>query len=271
LLWKDNDFKKSKKNLGHALRYLLLGLQILEHGTIIDYGAVNSISTEIITRTCQNFEDYEREYRPYYNKFWTQFRDFMHAEMDPLWLTVGKVEHPLCGCTIKLIQEKGIYALPKFLSIQLSFHPQHPNLVSLQADQDSPPDCTFTIESNGVVLDSENAYSVVAFPDWKAFNHQETSHWKRHKLTDPWRVFRHLEGDQTIVFWYKNEVGTIQTVSSDNPSGWSQVRRSIKFVCSNVNTQQSCSFGKFGRNKDTASPWTRNCGTHLLYALRELC
>jgi hypothetical protein len=36
-LWKTGDYIKSKKNILHALRYLLVALQIVDHGKIIDF------------------------------------------------------------------------------------------------------------------------------------------------------------------------------------------------------------------------------------------
>jgi len=42
LLWQNNkDFKKSKKNIFHSIRYTIFGIQIAETGKIYDYSAAN--------------------------------------------------------------------------------------------------------------------------------------------------------------------------------------------------------------------------------------
>jgi hypothetical protein len=54
LSYKDDDIDNSKKNMYHAIRILMFGLQIKEHGRIIDYTSTNEIKMEL-----ENDVDYE--------------------------------------------------------------------------------------------------------------------------------------------------------------------------------------------------------------------
>lgn len=63
-----------KKSLFHALRIVLFGTQIAQHGCILDYGAANPYYYEIMSMTSNSWEDYKKKYHPVFNKLMTEFR-----------------------------------------------------------------------------------------------------------------------------------------------------------------------------------------------------
>lgn len=74
VLWNnERDYKKSKKNLVHSIRYLMFGLQIAQFGTITDFYAANAISDEIINKfQGSSFEEYERRFLPVHDELFTR-------------------------------------------------------------------------------------------------------------------------------------------------------------------------------------------------------
>lgn len=57
-----------KKNLFHALRIALFGLQIIKYGKIIDYSEANIFWKAIYNLESRKWEDYEKVFGPIYNK-----------------------------------------------------------------------------------------------------------------------------------------------------------------------------------------------------------
>jgi hypothetical protein len=72
LLWKDGNFAKGKKNIGHAIRYLLFGLQIIEHGIIVDFQISNPIYREIQSIGSDSYADYEKHFLPIFNNYFSK-------------------------------------------------------------------------------------------------------------------------------------------------------------------------------------------------------
>jgi hypothetical protein len=61
ILWtKENDSKKAMKNLFHALRFILFGIQIAEKGKIIDYKAGNKYYNEICAEKFTKWEEWKK-------------------------------------------------------------------------------------------------------------------------------------------------------------------------------------------------------------------
>jgi len=63
ICYREGDPKKAKKNLVHSVRYLLLGIQLAEHGKIIDYTVANSHYNALLndTTTTKITEEVEKE------------------------------------------------------------------------------------------------------------------------------------------------------------------------------------------------------------------
>lgn len=63
-----------KKSLWHSLRILDFGIQILEHGAIINYGSLNYLYYEIVRSDEAGWEYFKAKYKPVYNELKSKFR-----------------------------------------------------------------------------------------------------------------------------------------------------------------------------------------------------
>jgi hypothetical protein len=64
----------AKKSLWHSLRIINFGVQIMIHGKIIDYTAMNSLYNEIVNNDINDYSYYKEKYQKYYNNLKTLFR-----------------------------------------------------------------------------------------------------------------------------------------------------------------------------------------------------
>lgn len=64
----------AKKSLWHSLRILKFGLQIANHGKIVDFTECNDLWKEIHSNPSVVWEDYKKLYQETYNSLKTQFR-----------------------------------------------------------------------------------------------------------------------------------------------------------------------------------------------------
>lgn len=63
-----------KKSLWHSLRIIDFGIQILVHGSIIDYSSMNHMYNEIVKSERNDWPFFKERYKPIYNKLKTKFR-----------------------------------------------------------------------------------------------------------------------------------------------------------------------------------------------------
>jgi len=145
-LWFEGDVHKSKKNIIHGLRYLHYGLQLAENGRITDFTAGNVHWLEVMRNPSQNWDDYERAYRPIYQRMMQQIK---HGH-EPSGLTgveeregrlssdtlVGEEDGPL---TLAFIRRHGLQALVKELAISVKPDPEFPALLHLSPDPKASP------------------------------------------------------------------------------------------------------------------------------------
>jgi predicted nucleotidyltransferase len=65
ILWnKELDFKKSKKNVFHSIRYLLEGIQIAKNGKIVDFTEANEIYFHLLENNYDSFDELKKEIIP---------------------------------------------------------------------------------------------------------------------------------------------------------------------------------------------------------------
>ena len=69
------DPKTGKKSLWHSLRIVDFGIQMLEHGKIINYASMNHLYDEIVKSEETNWEYFKTKYKPVYNALKTKFRN----------------------------------------------------------------------------------------------------------------------------------------------------------------------------------------------------
>ena len=97
ICYREGDPKKAKKNLVHSVRYLMLGIQLAEHGKIIDYTVANShfnallndtTTTTTTTTTREEVEkekekEEENEWKPLRRKY-KKINKELHYELENL-------------------------------------------------------------------------------------------------------------------------------------------------------------------------------------------
>jgi hypothetical protein len=64
----------AKKSLWHSLRIIDFGIQIQEHGKIVNYASMNYLYAEIIQSEENDWEYFKQKYKPKYNALKTKFR-----------------------------------------------------------------------------------------------------------------------------------------------------------------------------------------------------
>lgn len=63
-----------KKSLWHSLRILDFGVQILQHGKIVNYSSLNYLYDEIVKSDENNWDHFKTKYKPMYNALKSKFR-----------------------------------------------------------------------------------------------------------------------------------------------------------------------------------------------------
>jgi len=69
------DYAVGIKSLFHSLRIPMFGIQIAEHGEIVDWGVANDIHTELWSRYDWTWEELDETFRERKNNILTQFRN----------------------------------------------------------------------------------------------------------------------------------------------------------------------------------------------------
>lgn len=69
-----NELYRGKKSLFHAFRILSYGIQISKFGKIIAYNEMNDVYLKIMTNTSTIWEDYEKDWKPFFNTLSSDFR-----------------------------------------------------------------------------------------------------------------------------------------------------------------------------------------------------
>jgi hypothetical protein len=72
--WADQERERGKKSLFHSFRILNFGLQIAQHGRIVNYAAANHIFEEIFSEPSNDWEVYQERWKPEFNMLNTEFR-----------------------------------------------------------------------------------------------------------------------------------------------------------------------------------------------------
>ncbi len=70
----EDELYRGKKSLFHSFRILSYGIQIAKFNKIVHYDEMNSVYFKIMQNPSPNWEDYEKEWKEYYNALSTDFR-----------------------------------------------------------------------------------------------------------------------------------------------------------------------------------------------------
>lgn len=76
----EHDYYIGKKSLWHSLRILMFGIQIAQHGRIVDYSEANSLWPEIVLCDKNDWEHYKFKYKGLHNQLSTEFRKLAPKE-----------------------------------------------------------------------------------------------------------------------------------------------------------------------------------------------
>lgn len=74
----ENEYYIGIKSLFHSFRIPMFGIQIAEHGKVVDFAAANSIWDELRDRYDATWDELKEEYQPRHNALMSEFRK--HAE-----------------------------------------------------------------------------------------------------------------------------------------------------------------------------------------------
>jgi len=68
------EYRVGRKSLFHSFRIINFGMQIINHGRIIDYSSANHYWDKIIEQNHTNWKDYKEYWQPEYNRIHSEFR-----------------------------------------------------------------------------------------------------------------------------------------------------------------------------------------------------
>lgn len=71
---KEKDFYIGKKSLWHSLRIIMFGIQIANHGKIINYQEANYLYNDIVNSSIDQWNYFNGKYKALYNSLMTEFR-----------------------------------------------------------------------------------------------------------------------------------------------------------------------------------------------------
>jgi predicted nucleotidyltransferase len=173
----DSNRPKSKKNIVHAIRYLMFGIQTAKYGKVVDFHCANEYYYEVMAKNHDQWETYEAEYMPVVDKLLEELVSCTKEKQD---IAIAQTEYNPRVLerayengiyqleTLKFIESNTISAIASMFSTHI--HPlpyAHRNLIKLIADEEANTSCSSTVyrECNGMVLDtSRDQYKVVSLP-----------------------------------------------------------------------------------------------------------
>jgi predicted nucleotidyltransferase len=163
-LWFANDIKKSKKNIVHGLRYLLLAKQLLELEKIVDFTAGNEFWRELMQNEWRDWDEIENKFKPLYGDLMHEIKHSYNPED-----INNDEENKLFS--VAYMNRLGIDALCSDFSITSTKHKMVNELVHLKYDKKSSPlDQAIVQECNGLVVDVKQL-KAVCVPPKKFFQH----------------------------------------------------------------------------------------------------
>jgi hypothetical protein len=187
-LWHEGDIPKSKKNIVHAVRYLLFAHQLVKHGRIVDYTEANSWYREMLDPDNQfdTWKLYEDKYKPILNKLRDELSDYVKEQeqiqtQDTLYKH-GEIKQAFeqghyAIKTLRYIKEHGLSSLSKMFSVHitpLDSNDENATIVKLSRDLDMDRfDSSVIRECNGMVID-RTRNQLLCFPFIKFLSFDET-------------------------------------------------------------------------------------------------
>ncbi|KAL0484450.1 hypothetical protein AKO1_005155, partial [Acrasis kona] len=160
-IW-NSDRREAKKNLVHTFRGLIFGMQIVEHGSIIDYSAANDLYYMVRSDEEQDIEKVLSTYTPIYHRLRDDFNKFIFKErINPFKNSLTNDPAPLLLRYLEKFNYD-INVLEKYLSLTVKFGRN--NLVHIRDSNFSPHSSQIVLEcANGTVVDL-NSRSVASQP-----------------------------------------------------------------------------------------------------------
>jgi len=70
----EHDFYIGKKSIFHSIRILIFGIQLANHGKIVDFSEANGFYTDIVNSNETEWAFFKEKYQPVYNNLASEFR-----------------------------------------------------------------------------------------------------------------------------------------------------------------------------------------------------
>ena len=246
LIEREGDLYRGKKNLFHALRFLIFGAQLAREGRIVDYGAANHHLAALLPREEADWRTYRTAVEGEFHRLRREFTALVphegrhlrrvegpgadHEEVAPLPSPRHAAGPAATLATVRLALLHGLPAVAREHRLVLRRHREFPSLVQLSYTVEAPADSPVVAECRGLILDAADGYRVVAFPFPRFFNHGEP------RAADlDWstaRVFEKIDGSLAILYRY---AGRWRVASRSHPDasgqlGWYSARGPLPFA-----------------------------------------
>jgi hypothetical protein len=207
-LWKTGDYTKSKKNILHALRYLLVALQIVDHGKIIDFQCGKDYHEQImIQKQYTTWEEWEANYLPIFEELKTILKQKVDTKVTTMIQQTSLSKSDTLH-VIPFIQTHGLGSLSKYFS--LSIFPVHncikicrdqPKLILSEEKRQRIYQSIIPRECNRLIMDWN--WNVVCLPYYKFMNASDVGA----DVVDVTSVnIEHkIRGELYCLYWHANE------------------------------------------------------------------
>lgn len=230
---KEGDLYRGKKNIFHALRFLLYGAQLARDGRISDYAAANNYLAELRARSETDWRTYRAAYEGEYRRLRKEFTRLVPHEGKHLKIREegdsatppAALPRPTAAAppadqlaTVRLALRDGLERVMEEHRVSLRSHGEFPALVQLFYSVEAATTSPVATECRGLILDATDGYRVVAFPFARFFNHGEPQ-----AAALDWsstRVFEKVDGSLAILYWYAEKW---RVASRTNPDGSGQM------------------------------------------------
>jgi hypothetical protein len=163
--YRDGQLRKAKKRVFHVIQMLMFAIQVAERGYVYNYLEGQQFWS-ITNRDFDSLEDFTQMYEPLMESLINTLRNITNKYREfELRLAV---ERPEAASTelplVSYIKAHGLEAAPLDLSIELTRHKLHPNLVHFRYHRvDSPFDTDISNDAKSLVLDESNNWKIVSF------------------------------------------------------------------------------------------------------------
>jgi hypothetical protein len=170
-LWHEGDRQKSRKNIVHAIRYLLFAHQLVTYGSITDYTVGNQWYKEMFdpNNLLDTWTEYETKYKPLLNKLRDDLSDYVKKqEKQYTEETLYEYGH---FKVIPFIQKYGLEYLSRIFCVHIT--PIDDQTIKLTRDVEMDRyDSSIVRECNGMIVDTQGKLKCLPFTKFLSYDQQ---------------------------------------------------------------------------------------------------